>query len=95
MNEHKETTQDDIFNRIMNTPDDDQEEEIGFTVFNHTDGFFASQEVFKTKELAADWIVNFRNQYRKQGFYSTSDRTHISPDDIDLEILDPNFVLTK
>lgn len=85
-------TQDDIFNNILNTPEEEtEEEEPGYTVFNYTDGFFASPDTFKTPKAAKEFIVNFRNQYRKQGYYSTSDRTRISPDEIELEVLPPNF----
>ena len=87
--------QEDIFNAILNTPESDseEEEENGFTVFNSTDGFFATPETFKTREVASAWIVEFRNRYRGQGYYSTSDRTRISPDEIMLDILDPDYIL--
>ncbi len=64
-----------------------------YTVFNTTDGFFATQNEFPTVQEAKNWITEFRNQYRKQGYYSTSDRTRISPDEIDLTILPTNHTI--
>ena len=94
MKSKENVTKDDFLNKIISPPEEEQpeeEEENGFTVFNSTDGFFATPIAFKSIELAVAWIVEFRNQYRRQGYYSTSDRTRISPDEIELDILPPNF----
>ena len=57
-----------------------------WNVFNYTDGIPAHHEFFKTKEEAEEFIKQFRKRFEFQGYYLTSDRERISPNDVDLRI---------
>lgn len=58
-----------------------------FVVFNYTDGVTASPDTFSTKAEAKTFIKSFRKRFEKQGYYFTSYMTKISPEHIDLEII--------
>ena len=56
-------------------------------VWNVTDGLPATEEWFKTPEEAKQFIKEFRQRYKDlQGYYLTSDRKRIDPDEIRLKI---------
>lgn len=57
-----------------------------FAVFNATDGYFASPEVFNTVEEAQEFINEFPLRYAHQGYYLTSRHEKIDPADVVLRI---------
>ena len=59
--------------------------EIKYTVFNKTDGFFASPDQM-TKEEAEKFVKDFPMRYTEQGYYRTNTWAKIDPKDVDLEI---------
>jgi hypothetical protein len=63
----------------------------GFKVFNYTDNLYASDEVFKTKKLANDYIKEFRNRFAKQGYYRDNRMRKIAIKDIDLLAIPSDF----
>jgi hypothetical protein len=63
----------------------------GYVVFNYTDNIYASNEVFKTKREAKEFIENFRNRYNQQGYYRTNYGERIPTNQIDLEIIPEVF----
>jgi len=63
----------------------------GFMVFNYTDDIYATDEVFKTKKLANDFIKEFRNRYSKQGYYRDNRMNKIAIEDIDLLAIPSDF----
>lgn len=63
----------------------------GFVVFNYTDNIHASNEVFKTKKEAKEFIENFRNRFIQQGYYRTNYGERIPTNQIDLEIIPEDF----
>ena len=62
-----------------------------YNIFNYTDNIYATNEVFKTKKQANDFIKQFRNRFKKQGYYKTNQWEQINPEHIDLEIIPSNF----
>lgn len=56
-----------------------------YIVFNATDGFYASPEQY-TKEEAEQFIKDFPLRFKAQGYYLTSNRERIRPEDVELEI---------
>jgi len=63
----------------------------GYSVFNYTDNIYATDEVFKTKKLANDFIKEFRNRFSKQGYYRDSNMNKIDVKDIDLLAIPSDF----
>ena len=59
-----------------------------FTVMNNTDGITAAREPFDTREEAEKFCLEFRQRFYKQGYYFTSRMERISPDAIELEIVE-------
>ena len=56
-----------------------------YIVFNHTDGIFASPDQM-TKKEAEKFVREFPLGYKNQGYYRTSKREMINPEDVKLEI---------
>jgi len=63
----------------------------GYMVFNYTDNIYASPNTFQTFDQANEFIKVFRNRYNKQGYYRDNNWNKISPQDIDLVVLEENF----
>jgi GNAT superfamily N-acetyltransferase len=63
----------------------------GYSVFNYTDNIYATDEVFKTKKLANDFIKEFRNRFSKQGYYRDNQMNKIDIEDIDLLAIPSDF----
>ena len=63
----------------------------GYVVFNYTDNIHASNEVFKTKKEAKEFIENFRNRFNQQGYYRTNYGERIPTNQIDLEVIPEDF----
>jgi GNAT superfamily N-acetyltransferase len=63
----------------------------GYNVFNYTDNIYATDEVFKTKKLANDFIREFRNRFSKQGYYRDNQMNKIAVEDIDLLAIPSDF----
>jgi len=57
-----------------------------FTVFNATDGFYASPDIM-TKEEAETFVKQFPERYRAQGYYRTGRWEKIRPEDVALKIV--------
>jgi len=56
-----------------------------YRVFNATDGIYASPEVMSKAE-AEEFIANFKETFRKLGYYLTATGLAISPDEVELAI---------
>jgi len=65
--------------------------EKGYNVFNYTDNVYASDEVFKTKKLANNFIKEFRNRFSNQGYYRDNQMNKIAIEDIDLLAIPSDF----
>ena len=63
----------------------------GYNVFNYTDDIYATDEVFKTKKLANDFIKEFRSRFSKQGYYRDNQMNKIDVKDIDLLAIPSDF----
>jgi hypothetical protein len=63
----------------------------GYMVFNYTDNLYASDNTFATKKEANNFIKEFRNRYRQQGYYRDSNMNKIDIEDIDLLVIEENF----
>ena len=63
-----------------------RQEKPKYIVFNHTDGITASFEPFSSIAKAQKFIKEFRERFKAQGYYKTSNWEKISPNEIDLEI---------
>ena len=63
----------------------------GYNVFNYTDNIYATDEVFKTKKLANDFIKEFRNRFSRQGYYRDNQMNKIAVEDIDLLAIPSDF----
>jgi len=63
----------------------------GYSVFNYTDNIYATDEVFKTKKSANDFIKEFRNRFSKQGYYRDNRMNKIDIKDIDLLAIPSDF----
>lgn len=57
-----------------------------YQVFNRTDGIFATDELFESVESAKEFIKEFRNRFKAQGYYRDSRWNKIEPENIELEI---------
>lgn len=62
-----------------------------YMVFNYTDDIYASNDVFKTKKEANDFIKSFRKRYEAQGYYRDSRMNKIDIEDIDLLAIPSDF----
>jgi len=60
-------------------------------VFNYTDNIYASNEVFKTKKEANDFIKSFRNRFKSQGYYRDNRMNKIPIKEIDLLAIPEDF----
>ena len=58
---------------------------LRYTVFNKTDGFYASPDIM-TKKQADKFVKDFPFRYTKQGYYRTNKWEKIDPKDVILEI---------
>ena len=65
--------------------------EKGYMVFNYTDNLYANYDIFATKKEANNFIKEFRNRYKQQGYYRDSNMNKIDVEDIDLEIIPSDF----
>ena len=63
----------------------------GYMVFNYTDDIYATDEVFKTKKLANDFIKEFISKFAKQGYYRDNQMNKIDVEDIDLLVIPSDF----
>ena len=63
----------------------------GYMVFNYTDDIYATDEVFKTKKIANDFIKKFRSRFSKQGYYRDNQMNKIDVQDIDLLVIPSDF----
>jgi hypothetical protein len=59
----------------------------GFMVWNATDGIYASGDIFPTKKAADAFVRSFPKRFAGQGYYLTSGRERIFPEDVDLRII--------
>ena len=59
---------------------------LKFEVFNATDGISAAPGLFATFDEAYDFTVEFRQRFKKQGYYLDNAHRRINPADIDLQI---------
>jgi len=57
-----------------------------YTVFNYTDGIFASPDTF-TKKKGLEYIENFRLRYKNQGYYRDNKWNKIPPSEIELDLI--------
>jgi hypothetical protein len=62
-----------------------------YMVFNYTDDIYASNDVFKTKKEANDFIKSFRKRYEGQGYYRDNRMNKIDIEDIDLMVIPSDF----
>jgi len=62
-----------------------------YMVFNYTDDIYASNDVFKTKKEANDFIKSFRKRYEAQGYYRDNRMNKIDIEDIDLMVIPSDF----
>ena len=46
-------------------------------VFNYTDNLYANYDIFSTKKEANNFIKEFRNRYKQQGYYRDSNMNKI------------------
>ena len=65
--------------------------EKGYMVFNYTDDYYATDNVFTTKKEANNFIKEFRNRYKQQGYFRDNRMNKIAIEDIDLEIIPSDF----
>ena len=63
----------------------------GYMVFNYTDNLYATDEVFKTRKLANDFIKKFISRFAKQGYYRDNQMNKIDVEDISLMIIPSDF----
>jgi hypothetical protein len=56
------------------------------TVFNKTDGVFASPQPFDSDKEARKFIREFRDRFKLQGYYLTSSGERIDPEAVILEV---------
>ena len=64
---------------------------IGYQIFNYTDNIYASAETIYSLQKAKILIREFRNRYKKQGYYRNNRLEKINPKHIDLEIIPADF----
>jgi len=57
-----------------------------FRVFNQTDKVYASSKRFKDEKSAYAFIDEFRESFKKQGYYLTAKQERIAPEEIELII---------
>ena len=65
--------------------------ENGYMVFNYSDDYYATDNVFATKKEANNFIKEFRNRYKQQGYFRDNRMNKIAIEDIDLEIIPSDF----
>ena len=65
--------------------------ENGYMVFNYSDEYYATDNVFATKKEANNFIKEFRNRYKQQGYFRDNRMNKIAIEDIDLEIIPSDF----
>ena len=65
--------------------------EKAYNVFNYTDNVYATDEVFKTKKSANEFIKEFRNRFSRQGYYRDNQMNKIAIEDIDLLAIPTDF----
>lgn len=58
-----------------------------FMLWNDTDHLFASPDTFETEAQAEAFAERFRRRFVIQGYYLTSDRRRIAPDDVELTVI--------
>jgi len=61
-----------------------------YSVYNATDGIYACPFTFESRKEAEGFIRSFRERFKVQGYYLTSNGNRISPDDVVLEIVKSN-----
>ena len=57
-----------------------------FKVINETDGIIASPKAMSKKE-AEDFVKSFKDRFKIQGYYLTSNNERINPENIRLNII--------
>lgn len=62
-----------------------------YMVFNYTDNIYASNQTFNSVAEANKFIKDFRKRFEAQGYYRDNRRNKISPEHIDLEVIDETF----
>ena len=75
----------------MDKRTDSKNKIIGYQIFNYTDNIYASAETIYTLKKAKIFIREFRNRYKKQGYYRNNRLEKINPKHIDLEIIPADF----
>jgi len=63
----------------------------GYMVFNYTDDIYASNDVFKNKTEANNFIKEFRKRFENQGYYRDNRMEKVAIEDIDLLAIPKNF----
>lgn len=66
--------------------DENNQSKKEYLVLNVTDGIIASHDLM-TYEEAEAFIKSFWKRFEHQGYYLTSSRERISPDDVELKII--------
>jgi len=62
-----------------------------YKVFNYTDNIYASNQTFYSVAEANKFIKDFRKRFEVQGYYRDNRRNKISPEHIDLEVIEETF----
>ena len=62
-----------------------------YKVFNYTDNIYASNQTYNSVAEANKFIKDFRKRFEVQGYYRDNRRNKISPEHIDLEVIDETF----
>lgn len=63
------------------------ETEEGFRVKNETDDIYASPDTFDTEEKASDFIQEFIESFKKQGYYLDAQHNKIPVEELVLSIV--------
>jgi len=58
-----------------------------YIVWNHTDNISTHYDTFKTIKEAEKFIEQFRERFKKQGYYRDNQWNKIAPEDIKLEVI--------
>lgn len=61
-----------------------------YSVWNWTDNISATAKTFSSKKAANDFIKEFRDRYKQQGYYRDNRWRKIAPEDIELEVYEIN-----
>lgn len=59
---------------------------IAYTIWNEHDNIMASPDIFKSIEAVQEYCKQYRDRYRKQGYYRDNRWNKIPPDEIQLDI---------